>query len=83
MDPFILDYYNDYPNIIEVINKMNKEAHSLKLENDKLKMEILNISEIYSRELKEYKSINELKYLLLELAKDKKKKKILDVFKIF
>lgn len=75
MEPFILDYYNDYPNIIEVIDKMNKEAQLLKLENDKLKMEILNISEKYSRELKEYKSINELKYLLLELAKDKKKKK--------
>lgn len=75
MEPFILDYYNDYPNIIEVIDKMNKEAQLLKLENDKLKMEILNISKKYSRELKEYKSINELKYLLLELAKDKKKKK--------
>ena len=80
MEPFILDYYNDYPNIIEVIDKMNKEAQLLKLENDKLKMEILNISEKYSRELKEYKSINELKYLLLELGKDKKKKN-LDVFK--
>ena len=51
MEPFILDYYNDYPNIIEVIDKMNKEAQLLKLENDKLKMEILNISEKYSREI--------------------------------
>ena len=29
-EPFILDYYNDYPKIIEVIDKMHKEAQDLK-----------------------------------------------------
>lgn len=74
-EPFILDYYNDYPKIIEVIDKMNKEANDLKKENDKLKLEILDIMKKYNKELKEFKAANELKFLLLEIAYHKKMNK--------
>ena len=75
IEPFIIDYYNEYPKIMSVIDKMNEEVICLKNENYKLKKEILEISEKYYRELKEYKKLYELKMLLLEIAKDKKNKK--------
>ena len=75
IEPFIIDYYNEYPKIMSVIDKMNEEVICLKNENYKLKKEILEISEKYDRELKEYKKLYELKMLLLEIAKDKKNKK--------
>ena len=75
MEPSIIDYYNDYPQIIEVIDKMNKEADLLKKENDILKQELLHISKKYHNELKEYIQINELKTLLLNIGKENKKKK--------
>ena len=60
---------------MSVIDKMNEEVVYLKNENNKLKNEILEISKKYDRELKEYKNLYELKMLLLEISKDKKKKK--------
>ena len=75
IEPFIIDYYNEYPQVMSVIDKMNEEVVYLKNENNKLKNEILDISKKYDRELKEYKQLYELKMLLLEIAKDKKKKK--------
>jgi hypothetical protein len=75
MEPSIIDYYNYYPKIIEVIDKLNEETQSLQIENDKIKQEILYISDKYSRELKEYKKMNELKLILLEIKNKKKKKK--------
>mgnify|MGYP003387802976 CR=1 FL=1 len=75
MEPSIIDYYNYYPKIIEVIDKLNEETKSLQIENDKIKQEILYISDKYSRELKEYKKMNELKLILLEIKNKKKKKK--------
>ena len=85
MEPNIIDYYNDYPNIISVIDKLNVEANLLKKENDKLKKSILDISKKFDKELKEYKSINELRSILLLIAqenKNKKKRKNFFVFKI-
>ena len=75
IEPFIIDYYNEYPQVMSVIDKMNEEVVYLKNENNKLKNEILDISKKYDRELKEYKQLYELKMLLLEISKDKKKKK--------
>ena len=80
MEPSIIDYYNDYPKIIEIIDKLNEEAYLLKKENDKLKKEILSISKKYSIELKDFEKFNELKYILLEIAKDKKKKRCFRCF---
>ena len=75
MEPNIIDYYNDYPKIISVIDKLNEEANLLKKENDKLKKSILDISIKFEKELKEYKSINELRSILLLIAQENKKKK--------
>ena len=74
MEPTIIDYYNDYPKIIEVIDSMNLELDNLKKQNDNLKKEIYDISIKYNKELKEYKNLNELKLLLLTIAYKKKKK---------
>ena len=74
-EPSIIDYYNDYPQIINVIDKMNQEVILLKKENEKLKREILEICDKYNNELKEYKRINELKQLLLTIAYEEKIKK--------
>ena len=76
IEPFIIDYYNEYPQVMSVIDKMNEEVVYLKNENNKLKNEILEISKKYDKELKEYKQLYELKMLLLEISKDKKKNKI-------
>ena len=74
-EPSIIDYYNDYPQIINVIDKMNEEVILLKKENEKLKKEILEICNKYNKELKEYKSIGDLKHILLTIAYEEKIKK--------
>ena len=74
-EPSIIDYYNDYPQIISVIDKLNEETNSLKIENEKLRFEILDMFKKFNKELKEYKAITELKLILLEIANNKRKKK--------
>ena len=74
-EPSIIDYYNDYPQIISVIDKLNEETDSLKKENEKLRFEILDMFKKFNKELKEYKAITELKLILLEIANNKRKKK--------
>ena len=75
MEPKIIDYYNEYPDIISVIDKLNEEAELLRKENVQLKLSILEISKKFDKELKEYKSINELRSILLLIAQENKKKK--------
>lgn len=29
-EPYIIDYYNEYPKIIEVIDKLNEETNAIK-----------------------------------------------------
>ena len=70
MEPSIIDFYNDYPQIISVIDNLNKETDILKNENELLKKEILQISKKFNKELKDYKSINELKIILLTIANE-------------
>ncbi len=74
-EPSIIEYYSDYPKIVSVIDGLNKECEELRKINEKLKQDILEISKKFNRELKEYKKINELKLLLLEIAYDNKNKK--------
>ncbi len=74
-EPSIIEYYSDYPKIVSVIDDLNKECEELRKINEKLKQDILEISKKFNRELKEYKKINELKLLLLEIAYDNKNKK--------
>jgi len=73
-EPSIIEYYSDYPRILSVIDDLNKECEELRKINEKLKQDILDISNKYDRELKEYKTLNELKLLLLHIAHDNKKK---------
>ena len=54
---------------------MNLELEELKKLNKLLKKELFDISIKYNNELEEYKTINELKLLLLTTAYEKKKKK--------
>ena len=75
MEPSIIDYYNDYPKIIDVIDNMNLELDNLKKQNDILKKEIYDLSIKHSKELKECIRLNELKLLLLTISYEKKKKK--------
>ena len=74
-EPSIIEYYMNYPKIISVIDKLNEECDELRKINNKLKKDILEISKKYDSELKEYKTLNELKLLLLQIAHDNKKKK--------
>ena len=75
MEPSIIDYYNDYPKIIDVIDSMNLELDDLKKQNDILKKEIYDLSIEHSKELKEYKKFSELKLILLTISYEKNKKK--------
>lgn len=75
MEPNIIDYYNDYPSIINVIDKLNEETNLLKKENDKLKKNILDLSKNIDKELKEYKSLNELRDILIIIQNEKNKNK--------
>ena len=59
-EPSIIEYYSDYPRILSVIDDLNKSVKELrKIKNEKLKQDILDISNKYDRELKEYKTLNE------------------------
>ena len=75
MEPNIIDYYNDYPSIINVIDKLNEETNLLQKENDKLKKNILDLSKNLDKELKEYKSMNELREILIIIQNEKNKNK--------
>ena len=42
MEPYILDYYRDYPLNVDVIEKMNEEHQHLMIENEKLKDKLIS-----------------------------------------
>ena len=74
-EPSIIDYYNDYPQIMGVIDKLNEETLNLSEENDKLNKIIVEILEKYKKELHEYKNLNELHIILNEIRYRRLKKK--------
>jgi hypothetical protein len=47
MEPSILEYYRDYPLIVDVIEKMNEEHSLLMDENEKLKKELKFVKSIF------------------------------------
>ena len=47
MEPSILEYYRDYPLIVDVIEKMNEEHSLLMDENEKLKKELKFVESIF------------------------------------
>ena len=52
MEPSILDYYQEFPQNIDVIEKMNKEHHLLMDENEKLKKELEFVKSIFNYPLR-------------------------------
>lgn len=51
-EPSIIDYYNQYPHAINVIDKMNDEYEKLIIENEKLKKENEFLSSIFEYPLR-------------------------------
>ena len=54
MEPQIIDYYNKYPHMINVIDRMNEEYSSLQNENKRLQKEINILLPILQKKLFEY-----------------------------
>ena len=47
MEPQIIDYYNEYPHMMKIIEKLNEEYDELYDENQSLKDEIVRLRNIY------------------------------------
>lgn len=54
MEPQIIDYYNKYPHMINVIDRLNEEYSSLQNENKRLQKEINILLPILQKKLFEY-----------------------------
>jgi len=54
MEPQIIDYYNKYPHMINVIDRMNEEYSSLQKDNQRLQKEINILLPILQKKLFEY-----------------------------
>ena len=54
MEPHIIDYYNKYPHMINVIDRMNEEYSSLQKDNQRLQKEINILLPILQKKLFEY-----------------------------
>ena len=81
MEPSIIDYYNEYPSMIKIIDKLNEENNRLQKELDYTKGELKSTKDEldYTKgELKFYKSIfkthrNSVVYNLYIKYKDKQR----------
>ena len=83
MDPQVVDYYNDYPHGVYVIDKLNEEFVELQIENKKLKEIIL----LYRYKMEEQQKEREIGDLMRELRelkriKRKRERKTLGCFKV-
>ena len=65
MEPQLIDYYNDLPYGINVIERMNSEYDKLENENKKLKEELSFLNKIF-----EYPLHNSMVYHLVRVKKD-------------
>ena len=65
MEPFIVDYYRDYPLNVDVIEKMNEDHHRLMIENEKLKKELKFVNSVF-----EYPLRNNAIFNLVRLKKN-------------
>ena len=54
MEPQIIDYYNKYAHMINVIDRMNEEYSSLQKDNQRLQKEINILLPILQKKLFEY-----------------------------
>jgi hypothetical protein len=78
MEPNMVDYYNELPSGINVIDKMNEEyetinnkCKSLEIQNDRLKSQIIRIKKI----ILEQKRTQELKEIIILINNGKRTKK--------
>ena len=71
MEPNIIDFYNEMPSGVNVIEKMNEELAQVQKENNILK-EDLCMNPEYGRPIVEYKNEDELEILALKLFKNLK-----------
>lgn len=71
MEPQIIDYYNEMPSGVNVIEKMNEELAQVQKENNILKNDLCMNPE-YGRPTVEYKNEDELELLALKLFKNLK-----------
>ena len=68
MEPQIIDYYNKYPHMINVIDRLNEEYSSLQNENKRLQKEINILLPILQKKLFEYsEKVQELQYDITEI----------------
>ena len=68
MEPQIIDYYNKYPHMINVIDRLNEEYSSLQNENKRLQKEINILLPILQKKLFEYsKKVQELQDDITEI----------------
>ena len=79
MEPNMVDYYNELPSGINVIDKMNEEyetinnkCKSLEIQNDRLKSQIIRIKKI----ILEQKRTQELKEIIILINNGKREKKL-------
>ncbi len=68
MEPQIIDYYNKYPHMINVIDRMNEEYSSLQKDNQRLQKEINILLPILQKKLFEYsEKVQELQDDIIEI----------------
>ena len=79
MEPNMVDYYNELPSGINVIDKMNEEyetinnkCRDLEIQNDRLKSQIIRIKKI----ILEQKRTQELKEIVILINNGKREKKL-------
>jgi uncharacterized protein YlxW (UPF0749 family) len=80
MEPMIIDYYNNYPSMINIIDKLNDELNNIQNKNNQLKDEIKKLSnEIESKEneIKSQIRYRELYQIIHYIRQNKKKKRFL------
>ena len=79
MEPNMVDYYNELPSGINVIDKMNEEyetinnkCKNLEIQNDRLKSQIIRIKKIILQQ----KRTQELKEIIILINNGKREKKL-------
>jgi uncharacterized protein YdcH (DUF465 family) len=79
MEPLIIDFYNEYPHGVNVIEKMNEECDFLLQELDKRDSKIKELIELYNdlnHKIKEYKKEQELKEILREIRDERDRNRV-------
>lgn len=74
----IIDYYNNYPSMINIIDKLNDELYTIQKQNTKLKNEIKclkNEIKLKEKEINSQKRYRQLDQINYYIRQNKKKKR--------